>query len=335
MSVENKNIIVTGGAGYIGSHAVWALIDAGAHVTVVDNLTTGHRWAVPGQAEFFEGDIGDAAFMNEVLSSRDFHGIMHFAGSIIVPESVENPLKYYRNNTVATRNLLECAVTHAVPYFIFSSTAAVYGVPDVAQVSEETPKSPINPYGMSKLMSEAMLADVSKAHGLNYAALRYFNVSGADPEGRTGQSTDGATHLIKVACEAALGKRDGVAIFGTDYPTEDGTGVRDYIHVSDLVSAHVAALNHLIAHPGENLTMNLGYGRGFSVRDVLDAVEKVADTSLHIREEGRRAGDPAELVSDVTRLKETLDWQAQNDDLEQIISNALSWEKHLSNRNQV
>ncbi|MGD8325332.1 MAG: UDP-glucose 4-epimerase GalE [Sphingomonadales bacterium] len=333
MSIKDKNIIVTGGAGYIGSHAVWALLDAGANVTIIDNLTTGHRWAIPGQAEFYEGDINDITFLNKVLSVRDYDAVLHFAGSVVVPESVENPLKYYRNNTAATRSLLEAVVTNAVPYFIFSSTAAVYGVPDIAQVSEETPKNPINPYGMSKLMSEAMLADVSAAHGLSYAALRYFNVSGADPQGRTGQSTDGATHLIKVASEAALGKRDGVAIFGTDYPTADGTGVRDYIHVSDLVSAHVAALEYLMEHPGENLTMNLGYGRGYSVREVLQAVEKVAGVTLNIREEPRRAGDPAELVSSVEKLHATLDWQAENDDLETIISHALAWEDHLSKRN--
>lgn len=333
MSINDKHIIVTGGAGYIGSHAVWALIDAGANVTIIDNLTTGHRWAIPGQAEFCEGDVGDISFLNEVLSARDYDAVLHFAGSVVVPESVENPLKYYRNNTAATRTLLEAVVTNAVPYFIFSSTAAVYGVPDVSQVSEETPKNPINPYGMSKLMSEAMLADVSAAHGLSYAALRYFNVSGADPQGRTGQSTDGATHLIKVATEAALGKRDGVAIFGTDYPTADGTGVRDYIHVWDLVTAHVAALEYLMSHPGENLTMNLGYGRGYSVREVLQAVEKVSGVTLNISEEPRRVGDPAELVSNVEKLHATLDWQAKNDDLETIISHALAWEDYLSKRN--
>lgn len=332
MSLKGKNILVTGGAGYIGSHAVLALLDAGADVAVVDNLVTGHRWAVARDAAFYEGDVGDARFMGGVLAETDFDAILHFAGSVVVPESVANPLKYYRNNTAASRTLIERAVAAAVPYFIFSSTAAVYGVPDVAQVSEDTPKAPINPYGMSKLMTEYMLADVAAAHDLSYAALRYFNVAGADPQGRTGQSTDGATHLIKVASEAALGKRNGIAVFGTDYPTKDGTCVRDYIHVSDLVAAHVAALSHLMGNPGENLVMNLGYGRGFSVREVLAMVEKVAGTKLNITDAPRRAGDPAELVSNTEKLKSTLDWTPSYDDLELIVTHALEWERGLAER---
>lgn len=331
--MRGKQILVTGGAGYIGSHAVWALLDAGASVSVIDNLVTGHRWAIPGEAQFFQGDVGDADFVKGVLSAADYDAIMHFAGSVVVPESVSSPLKYYRNNTGNSRTLLECAVACAVPHFIFSSTAAVYGSPESSKVSEETPKRPINPYGKSKLMTEEMLSDVAVAHGLSYAALRYFNVSGADPEGRTGQSTQGATHLIKVACEAALGKRSGVSIFGTDYPTKDGTGVRDYIHVSDLVSAHIAALEHLMNNPGENLTMNLGYGQGVSVRDVLSVVQEVTGQDLNITEEDRRPGDPAELVSDISRLNETLDWSASFADLEKIVSHALAWEEHLSKRN--
>lgn len=333
MSITGRHVLVSGGAGYIGSHAVLALLEAGARVTVIDNLTTGHRWAVADEAEFIEGDVGDRALVAAVLHDRGIDAIMHFAGSIVVPESVENPLKYYRNNTVNACALLECAVAAGVPHFIFSSTAAVYGVPDTPRVSETTPTRPINPYGASKLMTEQMLADVAAAHPIRFAALRYFNVAGADKAGRTGQSTPNATHLIKVACEAALGKRAGVSIFGTDYPTPDGTGVRDYIHVSDLVAAHVAALAHLTRHPGENLLMNLGYSHGFSVREVLAAVEKVAAVRLQISEAPRRAGDPAELVSDASLLRATLDWTPRHDDLDTIVATALAWERRLGLRN--
>jgi UDP-glucose 4-epimerase len=332
MSLKGRTVLVTGGAGYIGSHAVLALLEAGAKVAVIDNLATGHRWAVADEAAFFQGDVGDAAFVDHVLQTRDIDAIMHFAGSIVVPESVANPLKYYRNNTANSRTLIERAVAAAVPYFIFSSTAAVYGMPEVARVSEETPTRPINPYGMSKLMTEAMLADVAAAHGLGYAALRYFNVAGADPDARVGQATPEATHLIKVAVEAALGKRNGVKVFGTDYPTRDGTGVRDYIHVSDLVAAHVAALDYLLAHPGDNLLMNLGYGRGFSVREVLAMVEKLSGVKLAVSDAPRRAGDPAELVSDVAKLKATLSWTPRHDALETIIAHALAWERRLAAR---
>jgi UDP-glucose 4-epimerase len=249
-------VLVTGGCGYIGSHAVLALRDAGWPVVVIDNLTTGFRWAIPDDVPLEEGDVGDAARVAEVLAKHGIGAIMHFAGSIIVPESVENPLKYYRNNTANSRTLIECAVTAGVKHFIFSSTAATYGIPEVVPVKEDSPKLPINPYGMSKLMTEFMLADTAAAHPINYCALRYFNVAGADPKARTGQSTAGATHLIKVAVEAALGKRASVAVFGTDYDTPDGTGVRDYIHVSDLANAHVLALDKLVADPARSHIMN-------------------------------------------------------------------------------
>jgi len=327
---DKPTILVTGGAGYIGSHAVLALRDAGWPVVVIDNLTTGFRWAVEEGAAFEQGDIGDQAFVEGVLGRYGVKGIMHFAGSIIVPESVENPLKYYRNNTANSRALIEAAVNQGVPHFIFSSTAATYGVPEVSPVSEDSPKAPINPYGQSKLMTELMLADVAQAHALNYCALRYFNVAGADPRGRSGQSTAGATHLIKVAVEAALGKRSHVGVFGTDYPTPDGTGVRDYIHVSDLAAAHVLALEALMADPGTSLTMNCGYGRGFSVLEVLDAVDRVTNMKVERRIEGRRAGDPPSLISDNARIKMTLPWEPAYADLPTIVEHALAWERKLS-----
>tara|TARA_B100000378_G_scaffold274612_1_gene269333 strand:- start:391 stop:1176 length:786 start_codon:yes stop_codon:yes gene_type:complete len=255
---------------------------------------------------------------------------MHFAGSIVVPESVEQPLRYYENNTVKSRALIEAAVAGGVDHFIFSSTAATYGVPETSPVTEDSPKSPINPYGWSKLMTEQMLADAAAAHGFNFCALRYFNVAGADPQARSGQSTAGATHLIKVACEAATGKRESVAVFGTDYDTPDGTGVRDYIHVSDLANAHVLALGALIEQPERSLTMNCGYGKGFSVLEVLDAVDRVTNATIERRMEPRRAGDPAELVSDPGRIRATLPWQPQHDDLSKIIEHALQWERRLS-----
>ncbi|RME64592.1 MAG: UDP-glucose 4-epimerase GalE [Alphaproteobacteria bacterium] len=325
-------MLVTGGAGYIGSHAVLALLDAGAEVSVLDDLSTGQRWAVDPAAHFTQGNAGDAALVDTLLAARKIDAILHFAGSVVVPESVADPLKYYRNNTVNACTLLACAVRAGVPHFIFSSTAAVYGVPAQPRVTEATPTNPINPYGASKRMTEIMLADVAAAHPLCYAALRYFNVAGADCQGRSGQSTPNATHLIKVACEAALGKRAGLAIFGTDYPTRDGTGVRDYIHVGDLVDAHVATLAHLIDHPGDNLVMNLGYGHGFSVREVLAMVEKVAGVALKVEEAPRRAGDPAELVADIAHLRRTLGWTPRHDDLHTIIATALEWERRLARR---
>jgi len=322
-------VLVTGGAGYIGSHAVLALRDAGWPVAVIDNLTTGFRFAVPEDVPFYEGDIADAALLARIFEEQGTRGIMHFAGSIIVPESVENPLKYYHNNTAKTRALIEAAVTAGVPHFIFSSTAATYGEPEVSPVNEDSPRQPINPYGMSKLMSEIMLADTARAHPLNYCALRYFNVAGADPQARSGQSTAGATHLIKVAVEAALGKRSHVGVFGTDFATPDGTGVRDYIHVADLAAAHVLALEALIAEPARSLTMNCGYGRGFSVLEVLDAVDRVTNRKIERRMEPRRAGDPASLVSDNRLIKATLPWQPQYADLDTIVAHALAWERRL------
>jgi UDP-glucose 4-epimerase len=257
---------------------------------------------------------------------------MHFAGSVVVPESVSDPLKYYRNNTAASRSLIESAVAESVPHFIFSSTAATYGTPEKVPVAEGDPTVPINPYGMSKLMTEAMLRDVAAAHPINYAALRYFNVAGADPQGRSGQSTVGATHLIKIAVEAATGKRSHVGVYGTDFDTPDGTGVRDYIHVSDLAAAHVAALDLLVADPGKSHTLNAGYGTGFSVLQVLDAVDKVTNMTIDRRLEGRRAGDPAMLISDNSAILATLDWTPRHADLDGIVRDALAWERTLAER---
>ncbi|RDV39092.1 UDP-glucose 4-epimerase GalE [Bradymonadaceae bacterium TMQ3] len=322
-------MLVTGGAGYIGSHVAWALIDAGHQVIILDNLSTGVRENIPPSARLIEGDVGDAALLKRLFSEHAIEAVLHFAGSIVVPESVENPLKYYDNNTARTRTLIEEAVLARVPRFIFSSTAAVYGSPDELPVTESSPAQPINPYGRSKLMTEWMLKDVSEAHPLNFVALRYFNVAGADPAGRTGQSTPQATHLIKVTCQLASGQRDAMAIFGTDYPTADGTCVRDYIHVSDLADAHLRALDYLAeGHP--SAIFNCGYGHGYSVREVIGAVEKVAGTALNVREEARRAGDPAELISDPTRLREATGWTPRYDDLELIVKSALDWEAKTS-----
>jgi len=323
-------VLVTGGAGYIGSHAVLALLDHGWPVCVLDNLTTGFPFAVPEGVPFYRGDIEDEALLARIFAEQRIGAIMHFAGSVVVPESVEKPLKYYHNNTAKTRALIAAAVEAGIPHFIFSSTAATYGTPAVSQVSEDSPREPINPYGMSKLMTEFMLADTARAHPINYCALRYFNVAGADPAGRTGQSTAGATHLIKVAVEAALGKRGYVAVFGTDFDTPDGTGVRDYIHVSDLAEAHVLALEALIAEPARCLTMNCGYGRGFSVLEVLDAVDRVTNRTIERRIEGRRAGDPAMLISDNARIMATLPWTPKYASLETIVTHALAWERKLS-----
>ena len=326
-------VLVTGGAGYIGSHAVLALRDAGWPVAVIDNLSTGFRFAVPDDVAFYEGDIADGDLIARIFAEQGMGAgkgaIMHFAGSIIVPESVSDPLKYYHNNTAKSRALIEAAAIAGVPHFIFSSTAAVYGTPEVEAVTEDTPKVPINPYGWSKLMTEQMLADTAAAHALNYGVLRDFDVAGADPQARTGQSTAGATHLIKVAGEAALGKRDGVSVFGTDYDTPDGTGVRDYIHVSDLAAAHVLTLEALMEQPERSLTMNCGYGRGFSVLEVLDAVDRVTGGELDRMMEPRRAGDPAQLISDPARIREVLPWRPAHADLDTIISHALAWERKL------
>lgn len=330
MKIDDSSILVTGGAGYIGSHAVLALRDAGYQVVVIDNLMTGFAWAVPEDVQLVRGDIADQNLVEQTLREHRVRAIMHFAGSVVVPESVSDPLKYYGNNSAKTRDLIESAVRVGVPHFIFSSTAATYGVPDRSPIDETTPQVPINPYGMSKLMTEHMLRDVSMAHPLNYCALRYFNVAGADPRGRSGQSTAGATHLIKVAVEAALGKRDHVSVFGTDFETPDGTGVRDYIHVSDLASAHVLALEALIAEPRSNLVLNCGYGRGFSVLEVLDAVDRVTNIKVERRLEKRRAGDPASLISDNSAILAALPWRPAYDDLSLIVADALAWERKLS-----
>lgn len=327
------SVLVTGGAGYIGSHAVLALRQAGHAVCVIDNLSTGFRWAVPADVPFYGGDVADAGLVERIVGEQGVRAIMHFAGSIVVPESIGDPLKYYGNNTVRTRALIESAVRMRVPHFIFSSTAAVYGVPDLpGPVAESAPARPINPYGSSKLMSEIMLADVSAAHAINYAALRYFNVAGADPGGRTGQSFAGATHLIKVACEAAAGRRACVNVFGSDFETPDGTGVRDYIHVADLARAHVAALDALVAEPARSFTLNAGYGRGFSVLDVLGAVERVAGVRVARTMAARRAGDPASLVADNRAILAALDWRPERDDLDTIVADALTWERGLAGR---
>ncbi|AXU18403.1 UDP-glucose 4-epimerase GalE [Novosphingobium sp. THN1] len=322
-------VLVTGGAGYIGSHAVLALQDAGYPVAVIDNLVTGFRFAVPDGVPFYEGDIEDADLVARIFAEQGTRAVMHFAGSVVVPESVSNPLKYYHNNTAKSRALIAAVVEAGVPHLIFSSTAATYGTPEVSPVTEDTPQRPINPYGMSKLMTEAMLADVAAAHPLNYCALRYFNVAGADPQGRTGQSTAGATHLIKVAVEAALGKRASVGVFGTDFDTPDGTGVRDYIHVSDLAAAHVLALEALIASPSDSLTMNCGYGSGFSVLEVLDAVDRVTNRRIVREMQGRRPGDPASLISDNRHIRARLPWVPQYADLDTIVTHALAWERKL------
>jgi UDP-glucose 4-epimerase len=302
---------------------------------VIDNLSTGFRFAIPDDVPFYEGDVGDGALLARIFAEQRTQAVMHFAGSIIVPESVENPLKYYHNNTANSRSLIEAVVKAGVPHMIFSSTAATYGIPDVSPVSEDVPKQPINPYGWSKLMTEQMLADTAAAHDFNYCALRYFNVAGADPQGRSGQSTAGATHLIKVAVEAALGMRANVGVFGTDYATPDGTGVRDYIHVSDLAQAHVLALDALAQQPDRSLTMNCGYGRGFSVLEVLDAVDRVTGGKLTRVLGPRRAGDPDSLISDPARIKATLPWVPKYANLDQIVAHALAWERKLADMRSI
>ena len=325
-------VLVTGGAGYIGSHAVLALKDAGWDVAVIDDLSNGSREVVPTGVPFYQGSIAERVLVDSILDERKIGAIMHFAGSIVVPESVEQPLKYYANNTLASHSLISAAVDAGVRHILFSSTAAVYGVPERVPITEDDLKQPINPYGASKLMTERMLADAAAAHPFNYGALRYFNVAGADPKGRTGQIGKGSTHLIKVAVEAAVGKRDQVAVYGTDYPTPDGTCVRDYIHVSDLAAAHVAALEWLTEHPGENLAMNCGYGKGLSVMEVLDAVDRLTNRPIKRVMEGRRAGDPPELVADNRRLLKTLEWRPAYADIDRIVGDALAWERKLAAR---
>ncbi len=322
-----STILVTGGAGYIGSHVARQLAERGEKLVTLDNLSTGFRSSVL-HGEFVRGDTGDAALVSGLLAKHGIDTVMHFAAHIVVPESVADPLKYYRNNTANTRTLLECCVAAGVKHFVFSSTAAVYGIPDGGIASEDTPTAPINPYGWSKLMSERMLADVAAAAPLRYVALRYFNVAGADPGGRIGQCTPQATHLIKVACEQATGKREHVAIYGTDNDTPDGTGVRDYIHVEDLASAHLMALDYLRAG-GTPATLNCGYGRGFSVREVLDQVAVVAGKPIRIVESERRAGDPPRLIAEAARIRARLGWQPRHQDLAGIVRSAYAWEQRL------
>lgn len=327
--IKSMNVLVTGGAGYIGSHAVLALLDTGHRPVVIDNLVTGFRRAVPDGVSFYKGDIVDSNLLTKIIGDESIEAVLHFAGSVVVPESVKNPLKYYHNNTSKTRALIETIVENEVRHMIFSSTAATYGIPEFSPVREDMPTLPINPYGTSKLMSELMLRDVAAAHDFNYCALRYFNVAGADPEGRSGQSTLGATHLIKIGVEAALGKRKAVSVFGSDYATADGTGVRDYIHVSDLAAAHVIALEALVADPTKSHTLNCGYGHGYSVLQVLDAIDRVTNNKLVRQMEGRRAGDPDSLISDNSAIKARFGWEPLYDDLDVIVKHALAWERQL------
>jgi UDP-glucose 4-epimerase len=322
-------ILVTGGAGYIGSHMVLELLDAGEKVVVLDNLSTGFRWAVPEAATLVVGDVGDQDLVRTLVKKHGITAIIHFAGSIVVPESVADPLGYYNNNTSKSRSLIEAAVATGVKQFIFSSTAAVYGNPKETPVSEDADLKPVSPYGTSKLMTELMLADTSRAHDFRYVALRYFNVAGADPKGRTGQSTPRATHLIKVACETALGKRRHMEVFGTDYATPDGTCIRDYIHVTDLVRAHLAALAHL-RKGGTSDVVNCGYSRGYSVLEVIAAVKKASGCDFPVSNSARRPGDAAAIVAASSKIRDLLGWRPQHDDLDGIVRDALAWEGHLA-----
>ena len=330
--MPDTSILVTGGAGYIGSHVVKLLGERGERVVVLDDLSTGNAEAVL-HGTLVEGKTGDTALVRKILREHDVDTVMHFAAHTIVPESVSNPLKYYANNTCSTRNLLEACQEESIRNFIFSSTAATYGIPGDAATPcrEDLPTAPINAYGMSKLMSEAMLRDLSFATDLKHVVLRYFNVAGSDPDGRIGQSTREATLLIKVAAEVALGKRDALYVFGTDYPTPDGTGVRDYIHVTDLAAAHLSALDYL-REGGDSTLLNCGYGHGFSVRQVIDAVERVHGSTLNVIEEPRRPGDPPSLIAAVDKIHETLDWTPRFDDLDTIVETSLAWEKTLMER---
>ncbi|AKI02293.1 UDP-glucose-4-epimerase GalE [Hoeflea sp. IMCC20628] len=326
-------VLVTGGAGYIGSHMVWALLDAGEDVVVVDRLSTGFDWAVAPEAKLVCADVSDTGAIAELIQAHGIEAIVHFAGSISVPESMADPLGYYQNNTANSLALIRTAIENGVGKFVFSSTAAVYGRTEGNQpIAEATPTLPQSPYGLSKLMTETMLADAAAAHDFRYAALRYFNVSGADPMGRTGQSTRGAINLIKVATEAAMGKRDGIEIFGTDYPTRDGTCVRDFIHVTDLVAAHLDALSYLRAG-GDSLIANCGYGRGYTVREVLDSVRRISGRDFDIRLGPRRDGDIVTSVADSTRARTVLGWRPQHDDIDKIVSSALAWEAALLRSN--
>jgi UDP-glucose 4-epimerase len=328
--MDKGKILVTGGAGYIGSHVVRQLGDAGENVITLDNLSTGFEAAVTS-GELIIGDTGDAALLDRIFAEHDIDTVMHFAAHTVVPESVSDPLKYYGNNTASSRTLLERSHAHGVKHVVFSSTAAVYGIPPENKASEDTPTKPINPYGSSKLMTEWMLRDLAIAGGPSYVALRYFNVAGCDPSGTIGQSTPKATLLVKVACEAAVGIRPGVKIFGTDYPTPDGTGLRDYIHVVDLARAHLDALAYLRSG-NKSVTLNCGYGHGYSVREVLAAVEKANGQPLNISEEPRRAGDPPELVAVAKKIQSVLGWTPQHDDLDTIVRTSLDWERKIANQ---
>lgn len=326
-------VMVTGGAGYIGSHMALRLLDAGEKVVIVDNLSTGYDWALDGRAEFIEGNVGDMVLMGKVIADHGVKEIIHFAGSIVVPESVENPLKYYANNTATSRNLIEAAVAGGVSHMIFSSTAAVYGQLGMEPADENNPLNPTSPYGRSKLMTEMMLADVAAATSLKYGVLRYFNVAGADGQKRAGQSSAIATHLIKVAAQTALGQRDHMKVFGTDYETPDGTCIRDYIHVTDLAEAHALLLDYLRAG-GDSITLNCGYGRGYSVREVIDVVRDVSGVDFTAEESPRRAGDPAAIVAKADRAREILHWVPEHEDLKEIVKSAYAWEQHLMKRNR-
>ena len=328
--MKNSKILVTGGAGYIGSHVVRQLGAAGDSIITLDNLSTGFEAAVTA-GELIVGDTGDATLLQRIFSEHDIDTVMHFAAHTIVPESVADPLKYYGNNTASSRTLLEAAARHGVRNIVFSSTAAVYGIPEGGKASEDSPTQPINPYGTSKLMTEWMLRDLAAAGGPRYVALRYFNVAGCDPTGTIGQSTPKATLLVKVACEAATGRRPGVSIFGTDFPTPDGTGLRDYIHVEDLATAHLDALTYL-RNGGKSTVLNCGYGHGYSVREVLAAVESANGEPLNIKEEQRRAGDPPELIAVADRIREVLGWSPKLDDLDTIVRTSLEWERKIASR---
>lgn len=326
------SVLVTGGAGYIGSHMVLELLDHGHKVVVLDDLSTGAWWSVPPEARLVTGDIADQPLVERIITEHGITALAHFAARIVVPDSVTDPLGYYHGNTVKTRALMESMVRGGVKHIIFSSTAAVYGEPETVPIAEDSPLNPINPYGRSKLMSEWMLADIARAHGLSVAVLRYFNVAGADPRGRSGQSSPRATHLIKMAAQAALGDRAGLEVFGTDYPTPDGTCLRDYIQVSDLARAHVMALDHL-RRGGASLTLNCGYGKGFSVSQVIEMVKRVSGVDFPVKLSPRRAGDPAALVAEASRIREVLGWTPMFDDLEGMVAQALEWEKLLKTKN--
>lgn len=327
------SVLVTGGAGYIGSHMVWELLDHGEQVVVIDRLSSGFDWAVPPEAPLYVGDVGDSGLVTKIIREHGVDAIIHFAGSLIVPESMTDPLLYYDNNTSKTRSLVAAAVAEKVPHFIFSSTAAVYGTAGLEPVREDVRTVPESPYGRSKLMTEWILGDTAAAYeDFNYSALRYFNVAGADPKGRTGQSTPGATHLIKTASETALGKRPFMQIFGNDYPTPDGTCVRDYIHVSDLVAAHRLALKRMRVGGG-SLVANCGYGHGYSVLEVMDSVRRVYGGSIDVRMAGRRPGDAAAIVANADLARREFGWTPKFDDLDRIVSDALAWERTLSTKN--